>query len=81
MPLLVLSALISAFLGFTLRSSATAYAVAAGLGLLGVVQMVWAVTDGKGDDPWPLVLIGIAGLAVNVGIVAATRRMRPARTA
>jgi uncharacterized membrane protein HdeD (DUF308 family) len=77
MPLLVLSAVISLALGFATRAT-VAYGVAASLGVLGVVQMVWAVTDGKGDDPWWLVLIGIAALAANVGLVAfASRIHRP----
>ena len=51
------------------------------LGLLGVVQMVWAATDGKGTDPWWIVLLGIAGLAVNVAVVVTVRRARVARPA
>ena len=80
MPLLVLNAVISLVLAFTARRT-LAYGVAAALGVLGVVQMVWAVTDGKGDDPWWLVLIGVAGLVVNTALVAGASRGRSPKPA
>jgi uncharacterized membrane protein HdeD (DUF308 family) len=75
MPLLVLSAVISLVLAFTARKN-IGYGVAAALGVLGIVQMVWAVTDGKGDDTWLLVPIGVAGLAVNLALVFVASRTR-----
>jgi hypothetical protein len=80
MPLLLLSLVIVVVVALTAKPAA-AYAVAGVLGVLGVVQMVWAATDGKGDDPWWLVLIGIAGLAVNVAVAAGLSRSRGARAA
>jgi hypothetical protein len=80
MPLLILSLVIVVVLALVAKPSA-AYAVAGLLGVLGIVQMVWAAADGKGTDPWWIVLIGIAGLAVNLAAVAALTRVRQARPA
>ena len=80
MPLLLLSLVIVVVVALAAKPSA-AYAGAGVLGILGVVQMVWAATDGKGDDPWWIVLIGVAGLAVNLAAVAGLSRARGARTA
>jgi hypothetical protein len=76
MPLLILTAIISLVVGATLRSAGTAFAIAVGLGLVDVVQMVWVVTDGKGNDPGWWVAVGIAGLLANVGLAAAGRKAR-----
>jgi uncharacterized membrane protein HdeD (DUF308 family) len=80
MPLLVLSAVIVLVVALTARQS-IAYGVAGALGLLGLVEMVWAVSDDKGTDPWWLVLVGVAGIVVNLGIVTLTGRVRGTRTA
>ena len=80
MPLLVLNAVITLVVALAARRS-IAYGVAGALGLLGLVQMVWAVSDGKGTDPWWLVLIGVAGIALNAGIVRVTDQVRATRAA
>jgi hypothetical protein len=44
------------------------------------VVFVWAVADGKGDDPWWLIPIGIAGSALAVLICAVLTNWRVRRT-
>jgi uncharacterized membrane protein HdeD (DUF308 family) len=80
MPLLVLSLVIVVVLALVAKP-VVAYSAAGVLGVAGIVQMVWAAADGKGDDPWWLVLIGIAGLAVNLAAVAGLSRSRAPRAA
>jgi uncharacterized membrane protein HdeD (DUF308 family) len=80
MPLLLLSLVIVVVVALAAKPS-VAYTVAAVLGVLGIVQMVWAATDGKGTDPWWIVLIGIAALAVDLAVVAGLSRTRQARPA
>ena len=78
MPLLIGALLIAAVLGlFTTRRVALAgTSLACGIVL---VAFVWAVVDGKGDDPWWLVLIAVAGCALAMGLAGALPRARDAR--
>ncbi len=76
MPLLVLLLVLAVVLGlFTTRRTATATTTAAAV--LVLLAFIWAVLDGKGDDPaW---LIAVA-LAVSAGAIWLADRLADVRS-
>jgi len=77
MPLLIAIVVISFVAGLvTSRAAARLLAVALAVSANGV--FVWAVADGKGDDPAWLLLLSIAAgaIAVTAAHVAGTLRVR-----
>lgn len=76
MPLLILITIVGAVVGATVRKAGAAFAVTAVLGLVGIVQVVWAVTDGKGDDPAWLIAVGVAAAVLSLGACAGARQLR-----
>jgi ABC-type Fe3+-siderophore transport system permease subunit len=62
---LVLAVLLGMFAPRGIALALTAVAAAAT-----VFVFVWAVADGKGDDPWWLILVGVAVGAVSIAICA-----------
>ena len=79
MPVLIAAVVISFLSGVLLRDRRTSMAIACVLGLVGIVALVWAVADDKGDDPWWLIPIGVAGAAINVGAAVTGKRLRTRR--
>lgn len=78
MPVLIAAVVVAAVLGlFAPRRVALAGTSLACAVVL--VAFVWAVVDGKGDDPWWLVLVALAGCALALGLAAALPRARDAR--
>ncbi len=78
MPLLVLTLVVAVLAGFWLRPPA-AFAVTGALAALTVVSFVWSVADGKGDEPWWIVVIALAGAALAFGIVRTLTHVRAGR--
>ena len=77
MPVVIAAVLISVLAGLAFPRRTTAFAVGAVFGALTLVSFVWAVADGKGDDPWWEVLIGVGGAVLCVAAAAAGARLRP----
>ena len=78
MPMLIAIIVVSAIAGLVARPP-VAYGIAGVLAVLGNVAVVWAVADGKGDDPaWTLVL-GIVGGLLAVGACWGGQAIRRSR--
>lgn len=80
MPGLIAAVVISFLAGLLLRDRRTSIAIACVLGLVNIVAVVWAVADDKGDDPWWLIPIAVAGSAINVGAAFTGKRLRTRRS-
>lgn len=78
MPLIVLTLLVAVVAGVWLPRRA-AFAVTGALGAVTLVVFVWSVTDGRGDDPWWLVLVALAAAGSALAVVALLSRHRPHR--
>ena len=79
MPILIAALVIAAILGlFASRRVALAGTTVACAVVM--VTFVWAVADGKGDDPWWLVLVALAGCALALTLAAALPQARRARS-
>jgi hypothetical protein len=75
MPLIVVTLLGAVLTGLWLPRRA-AFAATAALSVVTLVAFVWAVSDGKGNDPWWLVLLAVAACGFAVGVVAFLSRRR-----
>ena len=75
MPLVLVTVLLGAVLGYTVRRP-WAYTITAAVGAIAIVQIVWAVTDGKGNDPKWLIPAAVVGCAVALGLATATANLR-----
>ena len=82
MPVLIAAVIVSFVVGLGLRHRRMSAAAGAILGVVVIVGFVWAVADGKGDDPWWSIPIALAGAVVAVSAeragAAVRRRIRPA---
>jgi hypothetical protein len=78
MPVLILGLVIAAVLGLfaSRRVALVGTTVVCAVVLL---VFVWAVADGKGDDPWWLVLVALAGCALALSLAAALPHARRTR--
>jgi hypothetical protein len=78
MPVLIVALIVAAVLGLfaSRRVALVGTTVACSVVL---VVCVWAVADGKGDDPWWLVLVALAGCALALSLAAALPQARRAR--
>ena len=70
MPVLAATIVVSAIGGLVIPRATVAYLFAGALALLANIVFVWAIADGKGDDPAWLLLISLAAAAI---ALAATR--------
>jgi peptidoglycan/LPS O-acetylase OafA/YrhL len=75
MPLIVVT-LVGAVLAGLWLPRRTALAATAALCVITMVAFVWAVSDGKGNDPWWLVLVAVAACGLALGVVAFLSRRR-----
>lgn len=80
MPVMIGTIVISFLAGLLLRERRAATALAAVLGLLSVIALVWAVADGKGNDPWWIIPIAVAGAALAIAGAIAGHQLRARRT-
>ena len=80
MPILIATVILSLLAGLLLRDRSVSIAIASILGLLSVVVFVWTVADGKGNDPWWLIPIAIAGAALAVAAAIGGHNLRANRT-
>jgi len=78
MPILIAALVIAAILGL-FASRRVALAGTTVVCAVVMVAFVWAVVDGKGDDPWWLVLVAVAGCALALTLAAALPQARRAR--
>lgn len=79
MPMLIAIIVISGVAGLVARP-AIAYGVSGALALLGIVAFVWAVADGKGDDPGWLVAVAIAGGLLAIAACWGAQAVRRSRS-
>jgi hypothetical protein len=80
MPLVVLTLVAAVLTGLWLPRP-RAFAATGVLAVVTVAVFVWSVADGKGNDPWWIVLIALAASVVALGIVHALSRGRAERRA
>jgi hypothetical protein len=78
MPVLIAIVLLSFVTGLLVRQTAVVYTFTGMLALLANVTFLWAIADGKGDDPGWIVLLslaaGAAAFAAARGAIAIRRR-------
>jgi hypothetical protein len=77
MPILVAIIVVSFVTGL-LAKPVTARSVAVVLALLANAVFVWAIADGKGDDPAWIIALSVVGGALAVGAAHVAGRMRHA---
>ena len=78
MPLIIITLLIAAFAGaFAPRRAALTITVVAAV--LTVLSFVWAVADGKGNDPVWLIGVAFVGGVAAVGVADALSRRNQQR--
>ena len=79
MPVLIAIVVMSFVAGLLVSRPAAVYAFTAVLAVLANVVFVWAIADGKGDDPAWIILFSLAGGVVAFGAawaaIAARRRL------
>lgn len=78
MPVLIVALVIAAVLGL-FASRRVALVGTTVVCAVVLVVFVWAVADGKGDDPWWLVFVAIAGCALALSLAAGLPQARRAR--
>ena len=78
MPVLIAALVIAAVLGL-FASRRVALAGTTVVCAVVIIAFVRAVVDGKGDDPWWLVLVALAGCALALTLAAALPQARRAR--
>ena len=76
MPVLIAIIVLSAVAGFVLPRATVAYLFAGALAVLANVVFIWAIADGKGDDPAWLLALSLAGGAIAIGAVRVTVGIR-----
>ena len=69
MPVLIAIVILSAVAGLIVPRATVAYLFAGALAVLANVVFIWAIADGKGDDPAWLLLLSLAGGAMAIGAV------------
>jgi hypothetical protein len=67
MPVIIVTLVIAVLLGL-FAPRRIALAVTGAAAAFTVFAFVWAVADGKGDDPWWEIVVGVAGAALAVAI-------------
>lgn len=80
MPVLIAIIVVSFALGLLARPP-VARAAAIGLAVLANAVIVWAIADGKGDDPAWLLVLSIIGGLLAVGAAQFGGRLRADRAA
>ena len=75
MPLIVITLVVAVLTGIWLPRRA-ALAVTATLCLVTLTAFVWAVSDGRGNDPWWLVIVAVVACGFALGVVAILSRRR-----
>jgi hypothetical protein len=80
MPLLIAIIVVSAVAGLLARP-AVAYGITAVIAVLANLAVVWAFADGKGNDPWWLVGLGIVGALLAVAACRGGQSIRRSRQA
>lgn len=78
MPPLIALIVVSAAAGLLARP-AVAYGITAVIAVLANVAVIWAFADGKGNDPWWLVGLGIVGAFLAVGACRGGQSIRRSR--
>jgi hypothetical protein len=78
MPLIVVTLVVAVLTGLWLPRRA-ALAATAALCVVTLVAFVWAVSDGKGNDPWWLVVVAVAACGFALGVVESLSRRRSGR--
>ena len=76
MPFVLLTLVLSVAFGWFIRPPSRALIATGAVALIGVISMIVAVTDDKGDDPGWLVAVSVAAAVIALGItrtVAARR--------
>lgn len=76
MPVLIAIVVLSAVAGLAVPRASVAYAIASCLAVLANVVFVWAVADGKGDDPAWILLVSLAAGVVAIAATRATITIR-----
>ncbi len=76
MPGVLLVIALALVLGAYVRPRSRALAIVSVLAVLNVVTFVWAITDGKGDDPWSTIFLALGGAAIALALVPVGARMR-----
>ena len=75
MPVLIGFLIVSVIAGLALSPRA-ARSVTATAALIALVALVWAVADGKGNDPAWLIAVAVAGVAIGAAVCEALVRHR-----
>ena len=78
MPVLIAVVVLSFVAGLLARPP-VAIAIALSLGVLANAVFVWAIADGKGDDPAWIILVSLAAAAVAVGAARLASSLRSSR--
>jgi peptidoglycan biosynthesis protein MviN/MurJ (putative lipid II flippase) len=80
MPVLIAAVVLAFVAGLAIRPPAFAYAVSGALGVACNVAFVWAIADGKGDDPAWIIVLSLAAAAVALGATWVGLRLRSGRS-
>ncbi len=78
MPLIIATLVLAVGLGLW-APRRVALGVTAAAAAFTVFAFVWAVTDGKGDDPWWIILLAVASGTLALAVASALPRVRTQR--
>ena len=80
MPVLIAVVVLAFVAGLAIRPPAFAFAVSGALGVACNVVFVWAIADGKGNDPAWLMALSLAAAAIAIGATWVGLRLRSGRS-